>query len=71
MKRMSDFELLKNLQLELVNTLEKRRQSEGEHVRREFCRAKIRRLRLEISEIMLRIERKCVYSFLFEKEEWQ
>ena len=68
---MSDFELLKKLQLELVNTLEKRSQSEGEHVQREFCKAKIRRLRLEISEVMLRIERKCVNSFLFEKEEWQ
>ena len=68
---MSDFELLKNLQLELVNTLEKRRQSEGEYVQREFCRAKIRRLRLEISEVMLRIERKCVHSYLSEKEEWQ
>ena len=68
---MSEFELLKNLQLELVNTLEKRRKSEGKYVQREFCRAKIRRLRLEISEVMLRIERKCVHSFLFEKEKWQ
>ncbi len=68
---MSDFGLLKNLQEELVKTLEKRKQSEGEYVRKEFCKAKIRRLRLEISEVMLRIERKCVYSGLLGKEKWQ
>ena len=65
---MSDFEMLKTLQQELVTTLEARKVSE--HVTHNVCRAKIRRLRLLISEVMLRIERKCTSYIIMEKEGW-
>ena len=65
---MSDFEMLKTLQQELVTTLEARKTSE--HVTHNVSRTKIRRLRLQISEIMLRIERKCTSYMNINKEGW-
>lgn len=65
---MSDFELLKALQEELVTTLEVRKTSE--QLTNNVCRTKIRRLRLQISEVMLRIERKCTSYIIMEKEGW-
>lgn len=65
---MSDFEMLKTLQQELVTTLEARKVSE--YVTHNVSRAKIRRLRLQISEVMLRIERKCTSYFTRDDEEW-
>lgn len=68
---MSDFELLKALQSELISTLEKRRKVK-KWIPKTCCRAKIHRLRLQIQEVMLRIERKCNGWFKGEKsEEWE
>ena len=65
---MSDFELLKALQEELATTLEARKTSE--QLTHNVCRTKIRRLRLQISEVMLRIERKCTSYIIMDKEGW-
>ena len=65
---MSDFELLKALQEESVTTLEVRKTSE--YVPHNACRTKIRRLRLQIGEVMLRIERKCTSYVIMGKEGW-
>ena len=54
---MSDFDLLKTLQQELVTTLENR--SKAEYISHDVCKAKINRLRLQINEVMFRIERAC------------
>ena len=55
---MSDFELLKRLQKELIDTLLERKSVKVEHwFPRSCCTAKIHRLRLQIQEVMLRIER--------------
>lgn len=58
MAKMSDFELLKALQKELVETLEERKRI-GVYVPRSCSKAKIRRLRLQIQEVTVRIENKC------------
>lgn len=52
---MSDFQLLQNLQRELIDTLIERKKVE-KWFPRACCKAKVRRLRLQIQEIMLRIE---------------
>lgn len=67
---MSDFELLKALQNELVETLEKRRNGEWVN-ENEISRAKINRLRICLNEVMLRIERKCVNRYKTEPEDWE
>ena len=54
MKKTSDFELLIALQNELINILEGRKNS-NEWISRCYSKAKIRRLRLQIQEVMLRI----------------
>lgn len=56
--KMSDFEMLKALQKELVYILNQRKNIKG-WMPRACCKAKINRLRLQLQEIMLRIERKC------------
>ena len=67
---MSDFELLKSLQTELIETLEERKSVE-QWIPRNCCKAKIRRLRLQIQEVMLRIEMKCEGSIKYKKEGWE
>ena len=66
---MSDFELLKVLQSELVETLEKRKNTE--YITHETSKAKVNRLRLSINEVMLRIERKCGSYYRNEPEKWE
>lgn len=66
---MSDFELLKVLQSELVETLEKRKNTE--YITHETSKAKVNRLRLSINEIMLRIERKCTSFCKHAPEGWE
>ena len=65
---MSDFELLEALQSELIFILEERKKVK-KWIPRTCCRAKIHRLRLQIQEVMLRIERKCEGSF--KRVEWE
>lgn len=66
---MSDFDVLKALQHELIMTLENRMHTD--FITREVSRAKIRRLRLQINEVMLRIEKKCD-SFMSKRvERWE
>lgn len=68
---MSDFELLKSLQKELIDTLKERR-SIKKWFPHSCCKAKIHRLRLQIQEVMLRIEKKCdTYYKSNEKEAWE
>jgi hypothetical protein len=65
----SDYELLKSLQSELIQTLEKRKKIDG-WIPRSCCKAKIRRLRLQIQELMLRIEQNC-NAYKNDKEKWE
>ena len=69
---MSDFELLKNLQRELIDTLLERKKTE-KWFPRTCCRAKVRRLRLQINEVMLRIENKMSGNCRWygKKEDWE
>lgn len=68
---MSDFELLEALQTELISTLEERKKVK-KWIPNTCCRAKIHRLRLQIQEVMLRIERKCKGSYKgVEWEGWE
>ena len=68
---MSDFELLKSLQGELIETLNERKKTER-YFSRSCGKAKVRRLRLQIAEVMLRIERKCDSCFKDgKKEKWE
>lgn len=68
---MSDFELLKTLQKELIDTLKERKRTKC-WIPRSCCKAKIHRLRLQIQEVMLRIERKCkTYYKSEDKETWE
>jgi len=55
---MDDFTLLKALQKELIDTLE-RRKNTVKWCPRDVSVAKIRRLRLQIQEVMRRIEKQC------------
>ena len=69
---MSDFEYLKKLQRELIDTLSERKKVE-KWFPRTCCKAKIRRLRLQIQEVMLRIENKmngcCRWNG--KREDWE
>lgn len=67
---MDDFTLLMALQNELIRTLQKRKDSVGGWVERDFSKAKIRRLRLQIQEIMMRIEDSCISYYEVIKEGW-
>ena len=67
---MTDFELLKGLQSELIETLEERK-TVKKWIPRTCCKAKIRRLRLQIQEVMLRIEMKCEGTIKYHKEGWE
>lgn len=66
---MDDLDLLKSLQQELILTLEARADIRG-WIPRRLCTAKIRRLRLQIQEVMLRIERTCAASYIDGPEPW-
>lgn len=55
---MDDFTLLKALQKELIDTLEQRKKV-VHWCTRETSAAKVRRLRLQIQEVMRRIEKQC------------
>ena len=70
MAKISDFELLKLLQSELVEILIERKNTE-KWFARSCCKAKIHRLRLQIQEVMLRIENKCDTYYKKGKEEWE
>lgn len=67
---MNDFELLIALQKELTDTLNKRADIVDGWVPKTASKAKIRRLRLQIQEVMLRIERSCEGSYIQRKEAW-
>ena len=67
---MSDFELLVSLQNELLLTLERRKAVER-WIPRNCSKAKIHRLRLEIQEVMLRIENKCTGTIKYDTEGWE
>ena len=69
MVKISDFELLKALQNELIKTLEERKKF-IKWFPRSCCKAKIRRLRLQIQDVMFRIEQKCG-SCKDGKEDWE
>lgn len=66
---MSDFDLLKALQQELITTLENR--IKAEYLTHDVCKAKINRLRLQINEVMLRIERACDSYCVKRPEAWE
>lgn len=70
MAKMSDFELLKALQSELIKTLEERKKADR-WFPRSCCKAKIRRLRLQIQDVMFRIEQKCESYYKDGKEDWE
>lgn len=56
---MSEFELLKTLQKELIEVLEERSKTKDYAPSRRICKAKIRRLRLQIQDVMMSIENQC------------
>lgn len=66
---MSDFDLLKALQQELITTLENRRKVK--YTTHDISKAKINRLRLQINEVMLRIERACGSYYVERPEAWE
>ncbi len=66
---MNDLDLLKSLQRELISTLE-RRATIRKWIPRSLCKTKIRRLRLQIQEVMLRIECSCESTYIEAPEAW-
>ncbi len=60
---MDDFTLLKALQKELIDTLDQRKKV-VHWCAREVSVAKIRRLRLQIQEVMRRIEKQCCGCYI-------
>lgn len=69
---MTDFELLKALQKELIDALNERKKvGETYYVPKTCNKAKIHRLRLQIQEVMMRIEQKCGGFFKKDKEGWE
>ena len=68
MAKTSDFELLRALQSELIKTLEERKKADR-WFPRSCCKAKIRRLRLLIQDVMFRIEQKCESYYKDGKED--
>lgn len=70
---MSDFDYLKYLVKEYTDALELRREAQQKGIRyieNRYCKSKLRRLRLEIQNCMLEIERKCDSVCYIDKEEW-
>lgn len=67
---MSEFELLKALQNELIRTLEERSKTKDYENPRSVCKTKIRRLRLQIQEVMLSIEKQCNNAYKLSEEAW-
>ncbi len=67
---MSDFDLLVTLQNEFIAILDKRACIINDWVPRAVSKAKIHRLRLQIQEVMLRIENTCEGSYIQGKEVW-
>ena len=67
---MSDFELLKSLQEELIGALKERKKTDC-YFPRSCSKAKIRRLRLQIQDVMFRIEQKCETYYKDGKEKWE
>ena len=67
---MSDFDLLLALQKELTDTLKARARLVSVWIPCNLSKAKIRRRRLQIQEVMLRIERACEGSYISNKEAW-
>lgn len=67
---MSDFDLLLALQKELTDTLKERARITDAWVPNNLSKAKIHRLRLQIQEVMLRIERSCEGFYIRKKEAW-
>nr|DAD78981.1 MAG TPA: hypothetical protein [Siphoviridae sp. ctv4j104] len=65
---MSDFERLNCLQEELNAVLNERMNIKG-YIPKTCCKAKIHRLRLELNEVMLRIEHAC-NGYYKTKETW-
>lgn len=65
---MSDFELLQRLQRDLIEVLRDRKAHDS-YYGKHGTKARIRRLRLEITRLMLEIERKC--NFQNGKEGWE
>lgn len=70
MAKTSDFEMLKYLQNELVNILEERKKTDR-WFPRSCCKAKVHRLRLQIQDVMCRIEQKCDTYYKNGKEDWE
>ena len=69
---MSDFNYLKHLMKEYMTALELRRQAIKKgayYAEKPYQKAKLHRLRIEIQECMLEIERKCGGS-LASDEDW-
>lgn len=69
-KTVSDFELLKHLQNEMLELLAERK-LKAAWIPRNLSKARLHRLRLEIQEVMLRIERKCESCYKTGKEAWE
>ncbi len=67
---MSDFDLLLTLQKELTDTLKLRTRISDGWIPSTLSKSKIRRLRLQIQEVMLRIERACQTTYIHGKESW-
>ena len=67
---MSDFDLLLALQKELNDTLKLRARISDGWIPSTLAKSKIRRLRLQIQEVMLRIERACQTAYIHGKEPW-
>lgn len=70
MAKISDFEMLKCLQNELIKTLEERKKID-KWLPRSCCKAKVHRLRLQIQDVMCRIEQKCETHWKDGKEDWE
>ena len=67
---MSDFDLLLALQKELTDTLKLRARISNGWIPLTLSKSKIHRLRLQIQEVMLRIERACQGTYISGKESW-
>ncbi len=70
MAKISDFDMLQILQSELVKVLNERKSVE-KWFPRSCCKAKVHRLRMQIQEVMVRIESKCETYYKNGKEDWE
>lgn len=67
---MTKLDLLKVLQKEFVGVLENRAQLKKSSTPRNAGKTKLKRLRLQIQELMLEIERSCDFA-KYNIEEWE